>query len=81
MSMILYIVANPEKLQGLWIRFCMTISRRYGYMTLADYAMATGQSKSAASKDLNRLVKDPDSGITARGEHSHKIWVDSKARL
>ena len=29
MSMILYIVANPEKLQGLWIRFCMTISRRF----------------------------------------------------
>ena len=25
MSMILYIVANPEKLQGLLIRFCMTI--------------------------------------------------------
>ena len=57
------------------------IIRRYGYMTLADYAMATEQSKSAASKDLNRLVKDPDSGIIARGENSHKIWVDSKARL
>ena len=57
------------------------IIRRYGYMTLADYAMATEQSKSAASKDLNRLVKDPDSGIIARGEHTHKIWVDSKARL
>ena len=57
------------------------IINRYGYMTLADYAMATGQSKSAASKDLNRLVKDPDSGIIARGENSHKIWVDSKARL
>ena len=57
------------------------IINRYGYMTLADYAIATGQSKSAASKDLNRLVKDPDSGIIARGENSHKIWVDSKARL
>ena len=57
------------------------IINRYGYMTLADYAMATEQSKSAASKDLNRLVKDPDSGIIARGEHTHKIWVDSKARL
>ena len=57
------------------------IINRYGYMTLADYAMATEQSKSAASKDLNRLVKDPDSGIIARGENSHKIWVDSKARL
>ena len=57
------------------------IINRFGYMTLADYAIATGQSKSAASKDLNRLVKDPDSGIIARGENSHKIWVDSKARL
>jgi len=57
------------------------IINKYGYMTLSDYATATEQSKSAASKDLNRLVQEADSGITARGEHSHKIWVDSKARL
>ena len=46
-----------------------------GYMTLTDYALATGQSKSTASDDLKRMVADPDSGITTRGHHSHKIWI------
>jgi len=47
-----------------------------GYMTLTDYAIATRQSKSAASKDLKKMVADPDSGITTRGQHSHKIWIE-----
>jgi predicted histone-like DNA-binding protein len=49
-----------------------------GYMTLADYATATRQSRAAASYDLKRLVADADSGITTRGDHSHKIWIDTK---
>ena len=49
-----------------------------GYMTLTDYALATGQSKSTASDDLKRMVADPDSGITTRGHHSHKIWIEKK---
>ena len=52
-----------------------------GFMTLTDYAIATGQSKSAASTDLRQLVADADSGIIARGDHSHKIWVKSKIDL
>ncbi|MBR5749151.1 MAG: DNA-binding protein, partial [Prevotella sp.] len=47
----------------------------HGYMTLTDYALATGQSKSTASDDLKKMVVDPDSGITTRGQHSHKIWI------
>jgi hypothetical protein len=54
------------------------IIRSYSYMTLTDYAVATGQSKSAASRDLKQIVADPDSGIMTRGEHSHKIWVERK---
>ena len=38
--------------------------------------LATGQSKSAASKDLKKMVADPDSGIITRGQHSHKIWIE-----
>ena len=49
-----------------------------GYMTLTDYAIATRQSKSAASKDLKKMVADPDSCITTRGHHSHKIWIERK---
>lgn len=54
------------------------IIEKYGYMTLTDYALATEQSRSAASNDLKRLVADDDSGITTRGSHSHKVWVAIK---
>lgn len=46
-----------------------------GFMTLTDYVLATGLSRSAASADLRRIVADSDSGITTRGSHSHKVWV------
>ena len=46
-----------------------------GFMTLYDYANATHQSRSVASKDLRKIVADPASGITTRGSHSHKVWV------
>ena len=46
-----------------------------GFMTLYDYANTTHQSRSVASKDLRQIVADPNSGITTRGTHSHKVWV------
>ena len=46
-----------------------------GFMTLYDYANATNQSRSVASKDLRQIVADPNSGITTRGTHSHKVWI------
>ena len=51
------------------------IIRRQGQMTLGEYAAATGQDRSVASRELKRLVADPASGIAARGAHSHKVWV------
>ena len=51
------------------------IISKYGYMTLTDYALATEQSRSAASNDLKQLVADANSGITTRGSHSHKVWI------
>ena len=46
-----------------------------GYMTLTDYALATDQSRTKASRDLSELTADPGSGIGTRGSHSHKVWV------
>ena len=46
-----------------------------GFMTLNDYARATGQCRSAASNDLKRLVALPDSPIAPRGSGSHKVWI------
>ena len=51
------------------------IIAKNGFMTLYDYANATSQSRSVASKDLRKIVADPTSGITTRGSHSHKVWV------
>ena len=51
---------------------------KLGSMTLTEYALATNQSRSAASRDLKRMVADANSGITTRGDHSHKKWVASK---
>ena len=51
------------------------IIEKNGFMTLYDYANATHQSRSVASKDLQQIVADPNSDITTRGSHSHKVWV------
>ena len=51
------------------------IIEKNGFMTLYDYANATHQSRSTASKDLHQIVADPNSGITTRGSHSHKVWI------
>ncbi len=46
-----------------------------GYMTLTDYAIATSQGRTVASRDLKKIVADPQSEITTRGSHSHKLWI------
>ena len=51
------------------------IIEKNGFMTLYDYANATHQSRSVASKDLRQIVADSTSGITTRGTHSHKVWI------
>ena len=51
------------------------IIAKNGFMTLYDYANATHQSRSVASKDLRQIVADPTSDITTRGTHSHKVWI------
>ena len=56
------------------ITVAKAIIAKNGFMTLYDYANATHQSRSVASKDLRQIVADPTSGITTRGSHSHKVW-------
>jgi len=57
------------------ITVAKAIIEKNGFMTLYDYANATYQSRSVASKDLRQIVDTPDSGITTCGTHSHKVWV------
>ena len=51
------------------------IIEKNGFMTLSDYVVATGLSRTAASLDLKAIVAEPAYGIATRGSHSHKIWV------
>ena len=53
---------------------------KQGFMTLSDYAAATGLSMSGASKDLRQIVADGGSGIIAWGDHTHKVWVRTKMK-
>lgn len=53
---------------------------KQGFMTLSDYAAATGLSMSGASKDLRQIVADAGSGIIAWGDHTHKVWVRTKMK-
>lgn len=46
-----------------------------GYMTLSDFAVATGLGRTGASLELKRLTDDHASGIGTRGSGSHKVWV------
>ena len=57
------------------ITVAKAIIEKNGFMTLYDYANATHQSRSVASKDLRQIVADSTSGITTRGSHSHKVWI------
>ena len=53
----------------------LAIIDKQGYMTLSDYAIATGQSRTTASQDLKRLVAQEKSDLATRGSGSHKVWV------
>lgn len=71
-------VVVPKKCSyttGERIEKAQAIIANNGFMTLSDYARATGQCRSAASNDLKRLTALPDSPITTRGSGSHKIWI------
>lgn len=60
------------------ITVAKAIIAKNGFMTLYDYANATHQSRSVASKDLRQIVADPNSAITTRGTHSHKVWIEKE---
>ena len=48
---------------------------QHGFITLQEYANLNRLSYSSASRELAKLVADPNSGIKAKGAASHKIWV------
>ena len=71
-------VVVPKKCSyttGERIEKAQAIIASNGFMTLSDYARATGQCRSAASNDLKRLTALPDSPIATRGSGSHKVWI------
>ena len=45
------------------------------FMRVPDYVRLTGLSRTAASMELCKLVLDPTSGITSKGQRSQKYYV------
>ena len=50
---------------------------QHGFITLQEYANLNRLSYTTASRELAKLVADPQSGIKAKGAASHKVWVRS----
>jgi predicted HTH transcriptional regulator len=50
---------------------------QHGFITLQEYANLNRLSYSTASRELAKLVADPQSGIKPKGAASHKVWVRS----
>ena len=48
---------------------------KHGFITLQEYANLNHINYSTASRELAKLVLDPNSGIKAKGAASHKVWV------
>ena len=67
--------SKPNDSREERIRKALAIIDKQGYMTLSDYAIATSQSRSAASRDLIQLANDPTSGITSQGRRSSKLYI------
>ena len=48
---------------------------KHGFISLQEYANLNHLGYSSASRELSKLVLDPQSGIKAKGAASHKVWV------
>lgn len=48
---------------------------KHGFITLREYANLNSLNYSSASRELAKLVLDPNSGIKPKGAGSHKVWV------
>ena len=48
---------------------------KHGFISLQEYANLNRLGYSSASRELAKLVADPQSGIKAKGAASHKVWI------
>lgn len=65
--------SHEERLQR-----ALTHIDKHGFITLQEYANLNRLSRSEASRELSKLVADPNSGIKTKGAGSHKVWVKGK---
>ena len=54
--------------------------RTNGYITVADYCRLTGLLRGMATRELNHWCEQPESGITHRGQASHKVYIYSNKK-
>ena len=51
---------------------------KHGFITLQEYANLNHLNYSTASRELSKLVADPQTGIKAKGSAPHKVWIRNK---
>ena len=51
---------------------------KHGFITLQEYANLNSINYSTASRELSKLVADPNSDIKTKGAGSHKVWARRK---
>ncbi len=54
---------------------------KYGSINLCEYCGLNNMSKSSASRELNMFSRRADSGIKAKGNPPHRMWVKSSDTL
>ena len=47
-------------------------------ITLTDYCVLNKVSRTSASQELKRFSNDPASGIEAKGQAPHKVWMKAR---
>ena len=66
---------KPETTPEQRLAKALDFVAQHGQMTLSDYSLLSGLSRSGASQELKRFTADPASGLTTRGSHAFKVWV------
>ena len=77
----LHLVKSPKEKFGMSStveerrQIALEYLETHPFMQVGDYMRRTGLSRSKATRELNAFCADPESGIKAEGNGSHKVYV------
>lgn len=57
------------------LKMAQTFLQKHPYLTVADYMELTGLSHTTAARELQTWSRTPDTGIQAKGQRTHRVYV------